>query len=90
MFFFFSDFKVTVMNEEESVMTSCKANHISMKIWNKSGTVKARPPPAAATLHPDSKRKNDLPGYFYFRLVSGARKILFTWKNALRIISASS
>ena len=65
-FFHVSEFKVTIINEEDSVMTTCKPNNICMRIWNKQGAVKARPPANAANWQPDSKRKNDQPGNFHF------------------------
>ena len=62
----FADFTVRILSEDDSVMATAKASCLSMKLWRAEGLT-ARPPNKAVTHPPDTKRKNDQDGVFYFR-----------------------
>ena len=61
----FTEFRVKVIAEDEETMATAKSSCLTMRMWKSEG-VPAKPPVKTSTLTPDTRRKNDKDGVFFF------------------------
>ena len=61
----FTEFKVKVIAEDEETMATAKGSCLTMRMWKAEGLAQ-KVPVKTSTLTPDTRRKNDKDGVFYF------------------------